>query len=339
MPSHYVSKPSSLSPCFKPPHSPSASLSFFAPLLFAPLPFSNRLKAPTKALKALIFQLGMLGAVALCANAAHSEEPRPFTLQPAEEPSTLNEEDANDFFSGRTFRRPPNHCKWEVRFTHSGTASEFAPPHDAKDRPACVRITRHGKEYLQEAQMEDGTVWQHWRLAHSELHSRADSTEVWLSPEKAHGQGRSQGEDVESLSKTGARPRIKMRAPLRGQGEWTSLPELHWIRPEHLRGTFEVEGKPVLVFLHPLPGMGDLERNRLRAAPKSPLAGLPLVDGILAVALHPETRLPVMLQNGRELRSYTFTPLPVQSLELPPKVKDFLGQLAGNTRARARPLP
>jgi hypothetical protein len=93
------------------------------------------------------------------------------------------------------------------------------------------------------------------------------------------------------------------------------------------------------VYLFPLADTSTETLKRLRTAPKGPLGALPLCEEILAAAIHPETKFPLLLQQGARLRMYSVSLLPQGALLLPDKVTRFRQLLAAPARVTPRPLP
>jgi hypothetical protein len=168
---------------------------------------------------------------------------------------------------------------------------------------------------LEEVLMEDGKRWETWILGQVQIQSIAGNENVWLKPLTAKSHGAQEATDHHSFS------------------------EFHWIRKDHFRGTFPVLGIQASVYLHPLENRSPEALQKLRTATKGSLAGLPLCDGILAAAVHPETKHPMILQRGTVLQTYSITTLPQGSLPLPDKVSRFRQYLAAPARVAPRPLP
>jgi hypothetical protein len=168
---------------------------------------------------------------------------------------------------------------------------------------------------LQEVLMEDGKCWETWSLGPVQIQSIGGKDAVWLRPPHPKAGGTSD------------------------PAEYHSFGEFHWIRKELFRGTFPVLGVHAPVYLFPLADASSQTRARLRAAPKGPLGALPLYEGILAAAIHPETKYPLMLQKGAQLRMYSIAPLPPGVLLLPDKVTRFRQYLAAPARVAPKPLP
>ncbi len=213
------------------------------------------------------------------------------------------------------WRKPPAHSRWEITFQNEIPATKSDPAIDTKYRPLRVTVTRHGKDMLQEVLMEDGKRWETWSLGPIQIQSMEGKDAVWLRPQHAKLSGVSDPTDHHSFG------------------------EFHWIRKEHFRGTFPVLGVQAAVFLFPLADNSPEALKALRSGKKGPIGALPLCDGILAAAIHPETKYPLVLQQGGQLRTYTVTPLPQGTLTLPDKVNRFRQFLAAPARVAPRPLP
>lgn len=213
------------------------------------------------------------------------------------------------------WRKPPPHSRWEIAFQYGAPATEPAPNADVKYRPLRVTVTRHGRDMLQEVLMEDGKCWETWILGPVQIQSTAGNDSVWIKPQNSRSAGAADPTDHHSFG------------------------EFHWIRKEHFRGTFSVNGIQAEVFLRPLEDRSPAALQKLRAARKGSLAGLPLGEGILAAAIHPDTRYPVSLQEGAVVRSYSIRALTQGSLSLPEKVARFRQFLAAPARVAPTPLP
>ena len=213
------------------------------------------------------------------------------------------------------WRKPPAHSRWEITFQSEASATGSGPAFDTQYRPHRVTVTRHGKDMLQEVLMEDGKCWETWSLGPVQIQSIGGKDAVWLRPPHPKPGGASDPTDHHSFG------------------------EFHWIRKEHFRGSFPVLGVRAAVYLFPLADTASQTLDRLRAAPKGPLAGLPLCEGILAAAIHPETKYPLVLQKGAQLRMYSIAPLPQGALLLPDKIIRFRQLLAAPARVAPKPLP
>lgn len=217
--------------------------------------------------------------------------------------------------SAAPWRKPPAHSRWEITFQFNTSATGSATAFDTQYRPHRVTVTRHGKDMLQEVLMEDGKCWETWSLGPVEIQSIGGKDAVWLRPPHPKAGGLSDPTDYHSFG------------------------EFHWIRKEHLRGTFPVLGVRAAVYLFPLADTSPQALTRLRAAPKGPLGALPLCEEILAVAIHPDTKYPLVLQQGAHLRLYSVSALPQGTLLLPDKVTRFRQLLAAPARVAPRLLP
>jgi hypothetical protein len=213
------------------------------------------------------------------------------------------------------WRKPPAHSRWEITFQSEASATGSGPAFDTQYRPHRVTVTRHGKDMLQEVLMEDGKCWETWSLGPVQIQSIGGKDAVWLRPPHPKPGGASDPTDHHSFG------------------------EFHWIRKEHFRGSFPVLGVRAAVYLFPLADTASQTLDRLRAAPKGPLAGLPLCEGILAAAIHPETKYPLVLQKGAQLRMYSIAPLPQGALLLPDKIIRFRQLLSAPARVAPKPLP
>jgi hypothetical protein len=217
--------------------------------------------------------------------------------------------------SASHWRKPPAHSRWEITFESNTSATGSARSFDIQYRPHRVTVTRHGKDMLQEVLMEDGKRWETWSLGPIQIQSIGGQDAVWLRPPPPKGGGTSE------------------------QTDYHSFREFHWLRKEHFRGTFPVLGVRAAVYLFPLADTSSQALTRLRAAPRGPLGALPLCEGVLAAAIHPETKYPLLLQQGAQLRMYSVSPLPQGPLLLPDKVTRFRQFLAAPARVAPRPLP
>lgn len=229
--------------------------------------------------------------------------------------ATHAEWEAAPLESASLWRKPPAHSQWEITFQSDTSATGSGPASDNPYRPHRVTVTRHGRDMLQEVLMEDGTCWETWNLGPIQIQSIGGKDTVWLKPPQPKPGGLSDPTDYHSFG------------------------EFHWIRKEHFRGTFPVLGKQAAVYLFPLPDASAKGLEKLRAFRKGPLGALPLCEGILAAAIHPETKHPILLQQGAQLRLYSVSPLPQEALQLPEKVTRFRRFLAAPARVAPRPLP
>lgn len=237
-----------------------------------------------------------------------------FATPPDEKPTDL-ETEADPGEPSPHWRKPPAHSRWEISFQHEPPATDPAAASDVRYRPLRVTVTRHGKDMLQEVLMEDGKRWETWILGQVQLQSIAGDDNVWLKSPAARSHGSVDATDHHSFA------------------------EFHWIRKEHFRGTFPVLGIRAAVFLRPIEDRSSEGVQKLRSAKKGPLAGLPLCNGIVAAAIHPETRHPILLQQGGTLSTYSITPLAPGVLTPSEKVMRFRRLLAAPARVAPKPLP
>jgi hypothetical protein len=213
------------------------------------------------------------------------------------------------------WRKPPQHSRWEISFHTEPAATDPSSGSDVKYKPHRVTVTRHGVDMLQEVLMEDGKRWETWILGQVQIQSIAGSDNVWIKPPHSKSERFWDATDHHSFG------------------------EFHWIRKEHFRGTFPIQGTRAAVFLYPLDDRSEGKLQLLRSSKKGPLGGLPLCEGILAAAIHPDTRYPILLQQGSVLRTYAITPLAQDVLTLPEKVIRFRQFLTAPARVSPRPLP
>jgi len=217
--------------------------------------------------------------------------------------------------SSQLWSKPPAHSRCEILFRHETSATGSSAASDPSYRPFRVTLTRHGRDMDQEVLMEDGKRWETWNLGGIQLQSLAGKDTVWLRPPNPKLNGTADTSDYHAFG------------------------EFNWIRKEHFRGTFPVQNTRAHVYLFPLKDTSPETLQRLRAAKKGPLGALPLCDGVLAAAIHPETKHPLLLQQGAQIRTYTISPLPTGALIIPPKVSRFRHRLSAPARVAPRPLP
>lgn len=217
--------------------------------------------------------------------------------------------------SAQLWCKPPAHSRSEIIFQNEGSSTSAGNASDPSYKPIRVTLTRHGKDMVQEVAMEDGKRWETWSLGGVQLQSIAGKDAVWVRPPSPKPNGTSDAPDYHSFG------------------------EFSWIRKEHFRGTFPVLNTRAHIYLFPLKDTSPETLNTLRAAKKGPLGALPLSDGILAAAIHPDTKHPLLLQQGTQIRAYTISPLPAGTLIIPPKVSRFRHRLSAPARVTPRPLP
>lgn len=217
--------------------------------------------------------------------------------------------------SAQLWCKPPAHSRCEIIFQHETSSTSAGNAFGPSYKPLRVTLTRHGKDMVQEVAMEDGKRWETWSLAGVQLQSIAGKDAVWLRPPNPKLNGTSDTSDYHSFG------------------------EFSWIRKEHFRGTFPVLNTRAHVYLFPLSDTSPETLKTLRAAKKGPLGALPLSDGILAAAIHPDTKHPLLLQQGTQIRAYTISPLPTGTLIIPQKVSRFKQRLSAPARVTPRPLP
>lgn len=227
----------------------------------------------------------------------------------------LQEAESTTSDSSQLWSKPPAHSRCEITFQHTTPAIGSSAVSDPSYRPFRVTLTRHGRDTEQEVVMEDGKRWETWNLGGIQLQSIAGKDAVWLRPPNPKLSGTADTSDYHAFG------------------------EFNWIRKEHFRGTFPVQNTRAQVYLFPLKDTSPETLQTLRAAKRGPLGALPLCEGIIAAAIHPETKHPLLLQQGAQIRTYTISPLPTGALVIPPKVARFRHRLSAPARVAPRPLP
>ncbi len=126
--------------------------------------------------------------------------------------------------------------------------------------------------------------------------------------------------------------------PVVWQDHWLSLKGFQWVLPEFSRGVLTVGSERLHIFVN-APTAPSRWNSAAIPAERGPLAGLPLIEGLDAAAIHQDSLLPAMLQRGTEVRTYKFTPLAIQKLEIPAHISLFLENLKARKSFKPRPMP
>lgn len=248
----------------------------------------------------------------------------------------------NDKTGNPVWKRPGQHCLWKIRFRYAPSPTEPSKPSDSEiERVQQVTLTQHGKEYLQEVQMEDGKQWEYWSLNGAELDGAGGDDSLSLRPARGRRARRVtdtfKGDpNANDLAEQESNSTTTKNA---GFEDYHSLNAMRWIRPEHYKATLEIDGQPLLVFVLPSETLTKEEPRSKTQYYKSPLGGLPMRPGVTAAAIHAGTRLPAFLQKDLEWRVYEFSPLRNERLVYPRRVTRFLEQLAPAFKFGPKPLP
>jgi len=226
------------------------------------------------------------------------------------------------------WRRPPPHCRWEIDFHFAQEALAQSASTTRKQLPTRVVIIHHGRESVAKLDTIDGAHFESWNLSGVEI-------------DEAEGQLRLRPSQLTRLAKSPGTGTELTQATSSAiwQEDWHSLRGFHWVRPEQLRGTLVKETQRLQVYVNAASSLLALRRLNGIPVENSALAGLPLVAGIHAAAFHEDTLLPAMLQRDSELRTYKFTPLAVQKLEIPERITLFLENLRAIRHVIPRPTP
>jgi hypothetical protein len=209
------------------------------------------------------------------------------------------------------------------------------------ERVQQVTLTQHGREYLQEVQVEGGKKWEYWSLNTAELYGNGGTGSLMLRPAKGKHPGRltPRLHREESANDSPAPESARLPEGNAAHEDYHSLQALRWIRQEHYKTTLEIDGQQVLVFLLPPEAPPKAEPRGKNSHYRSPLGGLPMRPGITAAGIHAGTRLPAFLQKDNEWRVYEFTPLRSERLFYPQRVTRFLESLAPAPKTGPKPLP
>lgn len=240
------------------------------------------------------------------------------------------------------WKRPGQHCLWKIHFRYAPPPTELPQPSDSKfERVQQVTLTQHGKEYLQEVQMEDGKQWEYWSLNGAELDGAGSEDSLSLRPARNRHARRatdtSKGDP--NANDLAEQESNSSKAKNAGLEDYHSLDAMRWIRPEHYKATLEIDGQQMLVFILPSKTLTKGEQRSKTQYYRSPLGGLPMRPGVTAAAIHAGSKLPAFLQKDLEWRVYEFTSLRNERLVYPRRVTRFLEQLAPAFKSSPKPLP
>ena len=228
------------------------------------------------------------------------------------------------------WRRPPAHCLWEINFHFAAQPDSSDKPPERKGAPLKITVIQHGKESVARLETEDGNHFEFWTLGHAEI----DGVAGQLRVRPARGASNS-GATNKSLDE----PSSVTKPPPIWKADWHSFRDFQWLRPELLRGTILVGTERMLVFAYATPSLIGSKRLSGLFIERNPIGGLPMLDGISAAAIHEGSLLPAMLQRGPEVRTYKFSPLPQQKLEIPQHIALFLENLRASHPVKPRPTP
>ena len=228
------------------------------------------------------------------------------------------------------WRRPPAHCLWEINFHFAAQSESTDKPVERNGAPLKITVIQHGKESVARLETEDGNHFEFWNLSYAEIDGVAGQLRV--RPARVAGNSGAANKSLDA-------PSSETNPPPIWKVDWHSFRDFQWLRPELLRGTILVGTERMLVFAHAAPSLIGSKRLSGLFIERNPIGGLPLLDGINAAAIHEGSLLPAMLQRGPEVRTYKFSPLPQQKLEIPEHIARFLENLRASHPVKPRPTP
>ncbi|NBV86382.1 MAG: hypothetical protein EBS01_09010 [Verrucomicrobia bacterium] len=267
-----------------------------------------------------------LGIPATAASASPIPEFTP--LDPTGESLLSPPYDPENFGHG-LWKRPPAHCLWEITFHFAPEPSTPTPVPVPAETPRKVTFLQHGRESFARLETQGGRCFEFWNLQNAEIDDIQGQLRV--RAERPSKQGRPPNRPPDAQHQAENPPSI-------WQEDWLSLKGFHWVLPEFLRGVHSLGSESYHVFVSAPAELSDRNNTATRAE-RSPLAGLPLLQGVNAAAIHQKSMLPAMLQRGTEVRTYKFTPLPARKLEIPARISVFLENLMARKSFTPRPMP
>ena len=230
----------------------------------------------------------------------------------------------------QTWRRPPAHCIWEINFHFAEQPESAKETIKQKDAPLKITVIQHGRESVARLDTEDGKHFEFWNLSNAEIDFVAG--QLRLRPARGSSGSKAANKSLDQP------PPLTNATPI-WQADWHSLREFRWVRPELLRGSILVGTERMQVFAYASPSLMGSRRLSGLFLERNPIGGLPLLDGINAAAIHEGSLLPAMLQRGQEVRTYKFSPLAPQKLEIPERIALFLENLKASHPVKPRPMP
>ena len=188
---------------------------------------------------------------------------------------------------------------------------------------------QHGRESVAKLETQSDKQFEFWNLHNAEI----DDVQGQLRLRAAR-----HSQDARTPIRLSDTQPAAATEPVVWQEDWLSLKGFQWVLPEFLRGVLTVGSGRLHIFVNAPTALSRWNSAAIHAE-RGPLAGLPLVEGIDAAAIHQDSLLPAMLQRGAEVRTYKFTPLASQRLEIPAHISVFLENLKARKSFKPRPMP
>lgn len=286
---------------------------FHQPTPFQPLPLpETSLKKRPQKTSGGALPRRFFGVVSCLSAALASMTPSPLQSQTAA-PAPLLPPD------GPLWKAPGTSAAWSVVFKYTTPASEQA----ADFRPSIVNVTLAGENSHYSVQFRRHGV-EVWRLAGLAFISELGSDSVFPhGPVEAAPAPPEDGQATESkASFSGPQPEDISAQDT----NWPAFGELAWVTPQMYRGKIPLGNQSALIYADvPAELIAPGAKNASASPwPAGPLGGIPLQPGIRVLAVDEESRLPMVLQFGDELRQYSFKPAAPLKIEFPAKVRQFL---------------
>ena len=218
---------------------------------------------------------------------------------------------------GPLWKVPKSPVAWSIIFKYTTTATGLA----ADFRPSLINVILDGENSHQAVQFNRSGV-EVWKIA-----GRCFISEIGSEVVFPHRLSEVPPVSVEESQITGTGASFSKPEPeqvLAQDADWPAFSELSWVTPQMFRGRIPLGNQFALIYAD-IPQELE-EPGKKRAAskwPEGPLGEIPLQPGIRVLAVDEDTRLPMVLQIGEELRQYRFQPSARARIELPGKVKQF----------------
>ncbi len=220
---------------------------------------------------------------------------------------------------GPLWKAPGTSAAWSVVFKYTTPASELA----ADFRPSIVNVTLAGENSHYSVQFRRHGV-EVWRVAGLAFISEIGSDSVFPhSPVETAPAPIEDGQTTESKASFSSPQPEDISAQ---DTDWATFGELAWVTPQMYRGRIPLGNQSAFIYAD-VPSELSAPGAKTTSAstwPAGPLGGIPLQPGIRVLAVDEESRLPMVLQFGDELRQYRFKKATPLKIEFPAKVRQFL---------------
>ena len=243
-----------------------------------------------------------------------------------------SQSDANDSFTvnniahaypgGVPWRRPNSYSRWSIEFRRFEKGETMNMGKRGEKR---VTLRQYGgdaaADFSQEIEFEDGERAETWVSRTKVYHSRVGDEGVGVQMRDSEASIRQNARAERVINPGGS------ETPPPEWENWRTLSDWEWVRPQCFDSVRKLRGEDILIFIQMTPEMRvKMNTGELRKNKRGPL-GVPLVVGVKAAGVLESSRLPWILQDGQEIRTYEFKEELPSTMELPQKVCTFVARI------------